>query len=291
MKFLLPFFCFCLFASPLAANEYSTRWQITEGMSNPESAYYDADSGFLFLSHVNGPGKEVDGNGYISKITLKGEVIATKWFDGLNAPKGLRSHNGTLWISDINTVIGVDIQTGKEVARHVIEEAGFLNDLATDSKGTVYISDMLNSCIYQIKKGEVSIFTEGEHLEHPNGLLAVGNRLYCGGWGTGFNRADFSTKELGNFFYIDIETKEKHLVTQEPAGHLDGIEVDGKGGFYLTDWIAGTVLHICAHGNVTEIMKFETGSADLAYLPGRKLLILPHMKDNTLTAYKVRAPK
>ena len=38
-------------------------------------------------------------------------------------------------------------------------------------------------------------------------------------------------------------------------------------------------------------MKFEKGAADLAYLPQKKLLILPHMMDNTLTAYRVAPPK
>ena len=281
-------FTLCLFVVAAAhADEYPVRWQISDGLSNPESAYYDAESGHLFLSHVNGPGAEKDGNGYISRITLKGNVIKEKWYTGLNAPKGLRSYGGTLWISDIDTVVGVDIKSGKEVTRLRIEGAGFLNDLTTDHKGVVYVSDMLHSRIYQIKDSQVSVFAEGEHLEHPNGLLAVGNRLYCGGWGTGFNPDDFSTKELGRFFYLDLKTKEKHLVTEEPTGHLDGIEVDGKGGFFLTDWIAGTVLHICSHGDVTQVMKYETGSADLAYLPKKKLLILPHMKDNTLTAFKV----
>ena len=282
---------FVLFSSTLFAADYPVRWQVSEGLANPESAYFDADSGLLFLSHVNGPGAEEDGNGFISKISLKGKVIAQQWFTGLNAPKGLRSHNGTLWISDINTVIGVDIASGKETARHVIDEAGFLNDLATDENGYVYISDMKNSRIYRIANQKVSIFAEGDHLEHPNGLLAVGNRLYCGGWGTGFNKDDFTTKELGRFYYLDINSKEQHFVTEEPTGHLDGIEIDGQGGFYLTDWIAGTVLHICNAGHVHEIMKFEKGAADLAYLPKKKLLILPHMKDNTLTAYKVAPPK
>ena len=291
MKLLTSLICLTLLSQSLFAAEYPVRWQVTEGLSNPESSYYDADSGYLFLSHVNGPGKEKDGNGYISKITLKGKVVEQHWFTGLNAPKGLRSHDGILWISDIDTIVGVSIDKGEEVARYEIKDAGFLNDLATDDQGTVYVSDMLNSRIYQISNEKVSVFAEGEHLEHPNGLLAVGKRLYCGGWGTGFNPADFTTKQLGRFFYIDMETKEKHLVTNEPTGHLDGIEQDGKGGFFLTDWIAGTVLHICAHGDVTQIMKYETGSADLAYLPRKKLLILPHMKDNTLTAFRVTAPK
>lgn len=291
MKLPFSLLCLTILTQSLFSAEYPVRWQVTEGLSNPESSYYDAESGYIFLSHVNGPGKDKDGNGYVSKVSLRGKVINQHWFTGLHAPKGLRSHDGVLWISDIDTVIAVSIDNGEEITRYEIKDAGFLNDLATDERGNIYVSDMLNSRVYQINDDKVSVFAEGEYLEHPNGLLAVGNRLYCGGWGTGFNSADFTTKELGRFFYIDMDTKEKHLVTSEPTGHLDGIEIDGKGGFFLTDWVAGTVMHICARGEVTEIMKYEKGSADLAYLPRKKLLILPHMKDNTLTAFRVTPPR
>ena len=105
MKLFFTLLSIVIVLPSVSSAESPVRWQITEGMANPESSYYDPDSGYLFLSHVNGGGKDKDGNGYISKITLKGKTVAEKWFTGLNAPKGLRSHGGTLWISDIDTVV------------------------------------------------------------------------------------------------------------------------------------------------------------------------------------------
>ena len=104
----------------------------------------------------------------------------------------------------------------------MIDEAGFLNDLATDENGYVYISDMKNSRIYRIANQKVSIFAEGDHLEHPNGLLAVGDRLYCGGWGTGFNKDDFTTKELGRFYYLDINSKKRAALRNRRADRAFG---------------------------------------------------------------------
>ena len=58
-----------------------------------------------------------DGDGWISKLTLDGKMAKNKWVTGLNAPKGLRSHDGTLWISDIDRVVAVDIESGKVVQK------------------------------------------------------------------------------------------------------------------------------------------------------------------------------
>ena len=262
-------------------------WQVSEGLDGPESAYYDAESGFVFLSHVGNGGADQEKNGFISKLTLQGKMVKLKWFEGLQDPKGVRSHKGTLWVSDVTRIVAVDIKSGKQVEEVAIQGAAFLNDLTTGPDGTVYVADMVKSTIHQYKNGKQSVFDSGEHLEHPNGLLVVGQTLYVGAWGTGFNPEDFSTKVLGRFFSVDLKTKKKTLITQKPTGHLDGVEVDGQGGFIVPDWIHGKVFHITKAGSVSLLQQYEKGAADHAYLPATQTLLLPHMLDNTLTAFKL----
>lgn len=51
-------------------------WEVTSGIKAPESAYWDADSGFLFLSQIGeGGGNGKDGDGWISKLTPDGKVF------------------------------------------------------------------------------------------------------------------------------------------------------------------------------------------------------------------------
>jgi sugar lactone lactonase YvrE len=268
-----------------AKQKFPVVWEVTDGIQAPESAYYDAKSGSLFLSQIGaGGGKKKDGDGWISKLTIDGKVVKNKWVTGFNAPKGLRSYGGKLWISDIDRVICVDIAAAKIDKVYEIKEAKFLNDLACGSDGTVYVSDMAASRVYQIQKGKVSVFAEGEDLEHPNGLLAHGGKLYLGGWGREL-QADFSTNIPGRLIEIDIVTKKLKVISSKPTGNLDGVEVDGKGGFVVTDWRAGKVLHIDAKGDATVLMELPRGSADHAYLADRHLLILPRMLENKLTAF------
>jgi hypothetical protein len=55
----------------------------------------------------------------------------------------------------------------------------------------------------------------------------------------------------------------------------------------VTDWIHGKVFHITKTGSVSLLQQYEKGAADHAYLPATQTLLLPHMLDNTLTAFKL----
>ena len=77
-------------AAPIAAG-----WMVTDGIETPESVYVDAASGFIFASQIAGAPDGRDGNGRIVKLGGDGQVVSSTWVTGLNAPKGLRSHNGT----------------------------------------------------------------------------------------------------------------------------------------------------------------------------------------------------
>ena len=265
-------------------------WTITEGLKAPESAYHDAASGFLFLSQIGeGGGKGKDGDGWISKLTVDGEMIKNKWVNGLNAPKGLRSHGGILWVSDIDQIVAIDIAGGTILQRVPISGAQFLNDLATSPDGSVFVSDMAASAIYRHKNGRTTLFAVGEELEHPNGLLVHGGKLIIGGWGRGL-QDDFTTLTPGRLLSIDIRTGRRKVITPKPTGNLDGVEADGKGGFIVTDWIAGRVFRISKSGRAKVIMEFPKGAADCAYLVDRRWLILPEMLENRLTAFQLKRP-
>ena len=241
--------------------------------------------GLLFLSQGGqGGGDEKDGDGWISKLTMEGEIVTDKWVTGFNSPKGLRSHDGTLWVSDIDRIVAIDIEQGAIAEEVQIADAKFLNDLACGPDGAVYVVDMVSSRIYQYLDGQLSVLIEGEEIEHPNGLLVHEGKLYMAGWGRNFNLDGFITDPKGRLQAIDLETKEITVITPEPTGNLDGVESDGHGGFLATDWKTGDLFHIKPDGSSELILEFPKGAADQAYLPHRHLLILPESLENKLTA-------
>jgi SMP-30/Gluconolactonase/LRE-like region len=262
-------------------------WSLSEGLNAPESAYLDAGSGFLFISQVGmrpgGTPADKDGNGVISKVTPEGKVVSANWVTGLNSPKGLRSHGGTLWVSDVDEVVVIDIASGTIKSRVKVEGSKFLNDVATGPDGTVYVSDMATSKIHRIKDGKVSTFAEGEQLEHPNGLLVEGDSLVVAAWGK--PEPDFSTKVPGRLYRLNLATGAKTLITPNPTGNLDGLESDGKGGYIVSDWVAGKIYRIGADGDTRLLRQMKQGTADIAYLPASRTLIVPHMLENRVQAY------
>ena len=108
-----------------AAPSVTPVWTVTEGMDSPESAYFDPVSGFLFVSQIGGQAADRDGNGRVVKLTVDGKVVATDWVKGLNAPKGLRSHQGTLYAADIDEVVAVEIATGRILSKPRSRERSF----------------------------------------------------------------------------------------------------------------------------------------------------------------------
>jgi sugar lactone lactonase YvrE len=271
-------------AAAVAPAAPMTRWTVTEGVDVPESVYVDP-SGFIFASQIVGMPGDKDGNGRIMKLDGDGKVLSASWASGLNAPKGLRSYNGTLWTADIDEVVGLDMSSGKVTSRVKIAGAQFLNDVACGTDGTVYVSDMLASKIYAVRNGKATVFAEGEDLEYPNGLLVEGDRLIVSGWGK--PEADFSTKVPGRLFALDLKTKVKTPITAEPFANIDGLESDGSGGYVITDWNKGSVIHVLSDGTTRTLSQFSQGTADHAFVAAQNLLIVPHMNENKIVAYEI----
>jgi sugar lactone lactonase YvrE len=272
-------------AAAPASGRVTAGWTVTEGVETPESVYVDTPSGSIFVSMIAGQPGDRDGNGRIMKLTADGKVVSASWVTGLNAPKGLRSHDGTLWTADIDEVVGVEIASGKVASRTKIDGAQFLNDVAVGADGTVYVSDMLASKIYAVKDGKASVFGEGDDMEYPNGLLVEGDRLIVGGWGK--PEPDFTTKVPGHLFALDLKTKKKTLITPNPLGNIDGVESDGRGGYVVTDYPKGQLFHVTSAGEAKALRQWMPGTADHAFVPVGNIAIIPHMNENTITAYDI----
>ncbi len=260
-------------------------WTVTEGVATPESIYFDEASGFIFSSQIVGMDTEHDGNGRIAKLGGDGTVIDANWVTGLNAPKGLRSYQGTLWTADIDEMVGIDIASGRVTSRVKIPGAQYLNDVAVGADGTVYTSDMLANKIYAVNDGQASVFAEGEAMEYPNGLLVKGDALIVGGWGK--PEADFSTKVPGRLFAVDLKTKKKTLITPKPFGNIDGLEADGRGGYLVTDFNKGQLTRISAKGDAVPVKEFKPGAADIGFIAAKGIVLVPHMNENQLAAYDI----
>lgn len=272
--------------APAAPPAVTAGWTVTEGIQTPESVYYDAASGFIFTSQINGAPDGKDGNGTIVKLNGDGTVANAAFVTGLNAPKGLRVCDGTLWTADINEVLAIDVATGAIRSRVTIPGSMFLNDVACNG-ATAYVTDMMANKIHAVTNGTAKVAAEGD-LQFPNGLLVDGNRLIVGSWGSQ-PKADFSTDVPGNIYAYDLTTKQRTMITKAPLGNIDGLESDGRGGYVASDYMAGKIFHVSAAGEVKEVRQFKPGTADIGFVASSGIVIVPHMNENQVAAYDISA--
>ncbi|MCC7442450.1 MAG: hypothetical protein IT285_12510 [Bdellovibrionales bacterium] len=261
-------------------------WSACDACAAPESAFFDPESKLLFVSNVAGAPNEKDGKGWIEKRRQNGRGVNVKWVTGLNAPKGMRSHRGVLWVSDIDRVLGFRISSGKQVREVKIEGAKFLNDVEVGPNGDIYVSDTVVNKIYQIDgSGQAKVFFEGEAAESPNGLLVVGDSLVVAPWGAGFD--NWAVKTPGHLYSVHLRTREKKLITPAPLGNLDGLEREASGAYLVSDWVAGKIWRVSQAGKPELLFEGFKGAADLGYVPDLKQIIVPRMNENMISAYQL----
>jgi sugar lactone lactonase YvrE len=252
-------------------------WETDNSLRTPESVLYYQAEDILFVSNINGNGADKDNNGFISKLSLDGKIITREWATGLNAPKGMGIAGNKLYVTDIDRLVMLDVNAGAILKTYTVPEPAYLNDVTVDANGVVYVSDNRNDKIYYLQNDTLQIFMEGEALQKPNGLYAEANRLAVG-----------STKNNALRF-IDLQTKQITEVATG-LGASDGVTAAGKGYYFVSDW-NGRIFWVSAKGE-KKLLLDTTGakinSADIEYIPAKKLLLVPTFHDNRVAAYKVR---
>jgi len=256
-------------------------WQTDRILETPESVLYDAKGNVLYVSNINGKPTEKNNRGFISKLSPEGSVISLKWATGLNAPKGSAIAGGTLYVADIDNVVEIDIETGRITARHHAEKAEFLNDIAVDSSGIVYVSDMsaAASAIYRLKDGRLDVWLADPEIMRPNGLLVAGDRLVVGNSGDGTLKA------------VHIPSRRIERIAVIGSG-IDGITTDGQGNYIVSDW-KGKTSWVMPSGKVTVLLDTtdkKIQAADITMIPDRDILLIPTFFDNRVMAYSLRNP-
>ncbi len=216
----------------------------------PESFIVDPEDGSYYVSNINGDPSAKDGNGYISKIQSNGNIIIQKFIGGkkdeplLNAPKGLAIIGKKIYVTDIDNVKGFDKESGKPTEIYDLSKfnAKFLNDIAADNKGYLYISDTDTNRIFRIntqKESDTIIFKEGPELGGPNGLF--------------FNPKSknlmVATSVSGQL--LEIDHAGKVHVLKRGLTKLNGLDYDAQGNLYVSSFEKGEIYKIPHMGRGT----------------------------------------
>lgn len=239
----------------------------------PESVLYDAGNKVLYVSNIDGAPDGRDGKGSIGKVGLDGKIIATDWVTGLNAPKGMALVKNTLWVSDLDEVAAIDVKTGQITKRVKIDGAGFLNDVAADGKGAVYVSDSKTKKVHKIENDKATTILE--NLSGPNGLLVYKKDLYV--------------LDNGTFNKVGKDNQLQQLASGLD-GHTDGLENVQGDEFIVSGW-EGVVYYVKADGSKEKLLDTrdqKINSADIGYDAKTKIVYVPTFFKNSVVAYQLQ---
>jgi len=266
----------------LANDPIQERWTI-DNLHQPESVVIDATDDSVFVSNINGAPAELNGKGYISRISQDGKQLDQYWVEGLDAPKGMAIVGQHLFVADMQTLHMIDIPQGKIVKQFSVPNAKMLNDITAAPDGTVYVSDFLGGTIYRLHNDQLTAWFNSEQIPYPNGLLWDEDRLLIGNWGTEIN-PDFSTKTPGSLYQFKPNQKSLSVIpTGFELGNLDGIALAGS-SLYVSDWISGELFKL-NNKERTLLLTLPKGLADIAV--AKDTLYTPRMMENKVTAWAI----
>ena len=263
------------------------QWQTESHLKQPESVVYDIMRRSIYVSNINGEPSVADGNGFISLIANDGKIEKLKWIDGLNAPKGMAMLGKKLFVTDINELLVIDVETAKISKRFKADDKSFLNDVAVTSSGVIYVTDTVNNRIYRLYQGKFEMWLEDPKLENPNGLYIDNKYIIVGSWGTPTD--GWRTDIPGHIVLISPEDKHiKDFADGSPIGNLDGLARYDNNSFLVTDWMQGELKLVKSDGQVVTLLELGQGSADILYQRSRNLLLIPQMSKGNLVAYTLK---
>ena len=257
-------------------------WE-TAGFQAPESALYDPAADVVYVANINGPPGDKDGNGFISRVGADGVVQQMDWATGLNAPKGMAIHGSTLYVADIDAQVEISLADGKVLTRHEDPTAKFMNDVAAGPDGTIWVSDSFTNRLYRLAGGKFEVWLENPDLDSPNGLYIEPDRVIVGSLGV------FGEKGRPGRL-LSVSMKDKSVtVLKDAVANLDAVETDGAGGYYLTDWPGGRILHYSSGGELSTVLTLTAGTADMDVVLSKGMIYLPRMMDGKLAAFTLPA--
>ena len=273
------------------------------GFASPRAALYDPEADVYLVSNSNGAPTEADGNGFISRVSPEGALLALKWIDGANgvgldAPKGMALSGDKLYVADINIVRSFDRKSGEPLGKVAILGARYLDALAVGPDGTLYASDSGigkvkgkgdelqptgSDAIYAIEPRGVSrVLAKGTELGQPTGLLAEAAGLWVA--------------NLGGEVYREAVDGQRAPGVRLPGARLHGLAETELGRLVVACDETSTIYigkrpaeDGAASASFTPLISDLPGPGQIAYDRKRRQLLVPQSESNALYIQQIPA--
>ncbi|MBN3520610.1 ATP-binding protein [Algoriphagus lutimaris] len=245
-------------------------WETPDSLITCESILYDPYTGKIYVSNIEGTPTDKDGKGSISIIDKNGTIVTQDWVTGLNAPKGMAISDGKLYVTDIDQLVEIDIESATISNKYPVEGAEFLNDVA-QYEGKIYFSGMNKGLLHVLDGGTVTTISEGN--ASLNGIAIDSNGTIYGLDGSGLKR-----------FLPDGSSE---IINGTVTGG-DGLIILGEGNYVASRWV-GEIYFVSGDGEtlLLDTKDIESNTADIGFIPEENLILVPTFFKNKVVAYKL----
>lgn len=276
-------FCAIGLTSPVSASQI-------DGLQRPQSFVADPSGEFYFISNINGEPEAKDNNGFITRLDKEGKITHLHFIQGgqngttLDGPKGMAIVDRLLYVVDVDTLRGFDKETGRPVVTVPLDGNRLhdtppiaLIDVASDGKGTLYLSDTEADTVYRVdvtKQHAVSILVKNSALAGPSGLA----------WNSKTGKLVAVSWNKGKIVEIAPDGAVRELVSNSFFSsrfhNLSGVDFDEWGSMYVSDFSAGKVWRIRPDMKFEVIAEYLSTPADIGIDRKGHLILVPYYYGN-----------
>ncbi len=186
--------------------------------SSPESVAYDSVGKRYLISNTNSTKiVQRDINGVVTDFVTVGSSI-----------HGVTVYDNKVYVCNGTRIRGYDLSNASEIFNVNVAGSTFLNDLAIDDSGIMYVSDFTARRIYKVNTNNSDYWIYvAATTNQPNGVYvdAPRNRLLICCWGANapIKSVNFSDSSITN-------------IITTPYTNCDGISLDRNDNVYVSTW-------------------------------------------------------
>lgn len=244
-------------------------WETDTIMTTAESALYDPKSEKIYVSNINGEPTKKDGNGFIAVLNKDGSVQTLQWAKGLDAPKGMTIVDNTLYVTDIDRLVAINMADGSIVKQYPVQGATFLNDVATDGS-KVFFTDTYSNKLHVLENDSVRTLGDFESI---NGVEVRNNKLFV--------------LDKAGFHEYSLEEQKPTTLNKVVTGG-DGLVALDDSTYLASRWQGEIYLIMNGQEHLMLDTKEEgSNTADIGYIPQDSLVLVPTFMKNKIVAYKL----
>ncbi len=255
------------------------------GFASPENLVFDPAENVYLVSNMNGDPRAKDGNGFVSRVSADGKLVALKWIDGsrpgtrLDAPKGLAIRGDTLAIADVGCVRLFNLHTGASLGVWNVPGV-LLNDVSFAPDGSLYVTDTGADSGKTDPSDRDAVFHFAT-ADHPTRVI-VGASLF-GPDGivssdTGFTYSTFKSHLVEHV----TRSGGRRTIATLPGAKVDGLRRLSDGSLVVTSWDAHSVFRIAPDGKLTTVVSGINSPAGVAYDAAQHRLAITSMNGNSM---------